>query len=51
MYGSDADEEDDQLEILVKQMEMDVLRLTQRVTTLEKSVPTELSHMKEVLVS
>jgi hypothetical protein len=35
MYGSDPEEED-QLEILVKQMEMDVRRLTQRVNTLEK---------------
>ena len=41
MYGSDPEEED-QLEILVKQMEMDVLRLTQRVITLEKSFPNEI---------
>lgn len=50
MFGSDPDE-DDQLEILVKQMEMDVLRLTQRVITLEKSFPIEIIHMKEVLTS
>jgi hypothetical protein len=36
MYGSDPEEED-QVELLAKQLEMDVLRLTQRVTNLEKS--------------
>ena len=51
MYGSDPDEEEDLVELLAKQLEMDVLRLTQRVTNLEKSQPMEIAHMKEVIVS
>ena len=51
MYGSDPEEDDNQLELLVKQLEMDVLRLTQRVISLEKSFPNEISQMKEILTS
>jgi hypothetical protein len=36
MYGSDPEEED-QVELLAKQLEMDVLRLMQRVSNLERA--------------
>lgn len=39
LYGSDPDEEDE-IELLCKQMEVDILRLTQRVNQLETSFPS-----------
>lgn len=41
MFGSDIDEKDEQSAIY-HNFELDLLRLTQRVTQLEKTLPSEV---------
>jgi hypothetical protein len=37
--------------LLIKNLEIEVLRLTQRIVTMEKFMPVELQTMKEIITS
>ena len=50
MFGSEMDAEAESAAIY-QNLELDILRLTQRVTQLERALPHEINQMKDLIIS